>query len=139
MKKSTLYSIIFALILTGLFFSFYLSIVADFSTSTTCFPGTRCDIIEKSPYSHLFGIKLSFLGLAFFILLSAMFLMGYYYKKISKKTFTILSGIGALFAIYFLYLQFFVIDSMCSLCLIVNSLAIIIFLLGLFEKHIIKN
>ena len=139
MKKSALYLTIFGLVLIGLFFSFYLSIVADFNIGTTCFPGTKCDIIEKSPYSHFFGVKLNFLGIAFFAFLSVIFLMEYYYKKIPQKTFMIFSGIGALFAIYFLYLQFFVIHSICSLCLVVNNLAIIIFLLGLFEKQITRS
>ena len=94
---------------------------------------TSCYAIQNSGYEQTLGINNSYFGLIAFSLLSILIFL--HIKKPSKhrKKLIILGIIfGSLFAIYFLYLQFFVIQSLCKYCMVIDigmllSLGIITF------------
>ena len=108
-------------------------IYSDYTNSKFCLIGGNCDLVQNSEYSQMFGIKLNALGLIFFSALLVIYLLSYN-KKIPYNVFIILSGIGASFAAYFLYIQFFIIKSACGNCLIIDFTAIIIFVLALYNN-----
>lgn len=82
---------------------------------------TTCYAVQTSQYETTFGIKNAHAGLVIFsimVILTTLCL-----TKPSKNIKLILSiGImlGSLFAIYFLYLQFFVLDAICKYCMVID-------------------
>jgi uncharacterized membrane protein len=98
--------------------------------SVFCSLGGSCDLVQKSEYGELFGVlKVTTFGfiayIVFFILAVSAFFYGRYYEL-----FSIASIIGAGFALYFMYLQAFVLNAYCSNCLIIDGLTILIFLVN---------
>ncbi len=78
------------------------------------------------------GFKVNKLGTIGFTLLFVAFLIEYKHKK---KTLSLgLSTLGALFALYFLYIQFFVLKTLCSQCLIIDFSMLLIFYLAIKQS-----
>lgn len=82
---------------------------------------TTCYAVQTSQYETTFGIKNAHAGLVIFSIMVILTILCL--KKTSKNIKLILSiGImlGSLFAIYFLYLQFFVLDAICKYCMVID-------------------
>jgi len=113
--------------------------------SNLCFASNNgCSYVQESEYSHIFGISLAFLGLIFF---SILFLLNIFIsiKRDFLFLFPLFSFFGAIFAFYLIYIQFFKIKSICFKCIIIDSIAILLFLLSIFvflkkdKKSFYKN
>ena len=96
-----------------------------------CGHSAGCSIVQASQYESTFGFKNAHLGLVAFATLFIITLL--HDKKPTKKTKQIvLAGLvlGSLVALYFLYLQFFVLHAICKYCMIADFgiiLSLIIF------------
>ena len=111
-------------------------ITANASTGL-CKPGNGCDTVNSSVYGTTFGIKNSVYGI--FIFSFMIFLTLIHIKKPNRHTRRILHLlviIGSLIALYFMYLQFFVIKAMCEFCLVVDIglLVALVFMFLLWER-----
>ena len=106
------------------FIIFFLSLVASTilaikTTQPVCITG--CDLVTTSKYAYTFGIKNSVYGAFIFLILSAVT-----YSQIKKpsknKKLIINLGIifGSFIAVYFIYLQHFVLKNYCKYCLVVD-------------------
>lgn len=105
-----------------------------------CLTGGDCAEVQNSQYSQLFGIKLTNLGIIAFVLLLGLYIL--YIKKTNlylEKLFLIASVLGGLMALYFIYIQFVLIGKICSNCMIIDSFAIIISILSLYDFKKKKN
>lgn len=128
------YKMILALYFIALIFAVLISIKP---VSNICSPYEGCDNVLNSKYSQVFGIKTSILGI---IAISIVILVLLFHLKTptqKKQKFIRLSAIlGALIAIFLIYLQKFVIHSYCKYCLIVDTSLIIavIFLIIAWKK-----
>ncbi len=120
------------LILAEIILSGYL-VYTDYKGSGICLVTTdsTCNAVQDSIYGQLFGVKLTVFGVIAFSILLVTYLLSHPHK-IFEKIFFIFALIGALFSIYFLSLQFFVLNKICSSCVIIDNLMIAIFALGLF-------
>jgi len=118
-KQKYLFLIIFFLI------SLISSMVLIGDTSEICDPGKGCDLVQNSPYASTFGIKNSVYGLFIFsFLIIILFLQ---LKRESKmRNITLKIGVfsGFLVALYFIYLQAYVINAWCKYCMIVDTIMI---------------
>jgi uncharacterized membrane protein len=88
-----------------------------------------CNVVAESPYSHLFGISLSELGMVFYGLLffiAAVELA--LYRPILRRLLQIVATLGVLFSLYFTYLQAFVIHALCMYCLMSALISLLIVL-----------
>jgi|SRR3989344_2705052 len=95
-----------------------------------------CSAVQNSEYSKLFGIKLYDFGKVCFsvlLIIYAISKMKTKNKKIFSQLFVAATTIGAAFALYFLYIQAFILRTFCSNCLLIDGIAIIIFFLALAE------
>ena len=82
---------------------------------------TTCYAVQTSQYEQTFGIKNAHVGLLVFSLLAILTFA--HIKNPSKYKKNIITfGIicGAIFAIYFLYLQFFVLNAICKYCMVID-------------------
>ncbi len=117
------------LILLEILLTAYLFI--ESSSSGLCLGGADCASVQNSEYGSLFGIKLSFFGLAMFILLLGLFLATERYRWIYLLFFTG-AVLGFVFAIYFISIQLFILKKFCSSCILIDSIAIVIFIVTLY-------
>lgn len=105
------------------FISFVASAILSFIPAEQACGGvqTTCYVVQTSQYEKTLGINNSYLGLlAFPILL--IFALSYIKSPRKYKKQIITAGIifGSLVALYFLYIQFFVIQALCKYCMVVD-------------------
>lgn len=95
---------------------------------------TGCYEVQTSEYEEIFGIKSSFLGLICFSILLGFIISEIKTPKKYKRK-LIFWGIilFSIFAIYFIYLQLFVIKKFCEYCLVVD-IGILISLFIIWRK-----
>ena len=120
---------------------FIISLISSiilFSNSLTgiCDPEKGCDVVNSSVYGSTLGIKNSVYGMFIFSFMIALTL--FHINKPNKHTRRIIHTsviLGSIIALYFLYLQFFVIRVFCTFCLIIDFglLISLIFLFYLWE------
>ena len=110
-----------------------------------------CDSVMMSEYSMFFGIPVPIYGLLYFFAITAFFVLLTNYKtegaswvcKLSdllissdhysfqQKLFELMLVLGCSFAIWFLYILYFVLEMICKFCLLSHS-ALIVFTLIYF-------
>ena len=80
-----------------------------------------CYQVQASQYEETFGFKNAHLGLVAF---SALFLITFWHSKRPTKTTKKLIStglmIGSIVALYFIYLQFFILKAICKYCMVVD-------------------
>ena len=116
--KTKIFILIFSLV--GFSFSLYLYLNGQDSLLCT-FNG--CDLVLRSKFNKTLGVDNSILGILYFLTIGVLT----YFNK--EKILKILSTLGAIFALYLLFVMFFVLKEICPFCLIVDLIAIIIFVL----------
>jgi uncharacterized membrane protein len=83
---------------------------------------TSCYVVSQSGYEETIGINNSYLGLIAFGLLSILTLSNIKEPKKYKHKLIIFGIIaGSIFAIYYLYLQIFIIKALCKYCIVIDS------------------
>jgi uncharacterized membrane protein len=103
---------------------FIMSAILSFMTPEQACGGveTTCYAVQTSEYESTLGVNNSYFGLIAFSILGILAL---YQIREPKKTIKKLMNYGiiagAIFASYFLYLQFFVIDALCRYCMVVDT------------------
>jgi len=112
-------------------------ILATDNSTGICRPGNGCDTVNGSSYGSTLGIKNSYYGVVLFSFMTLLTLFHINrptrHTRIIIHTAIILAGAVAL---YFLYLQFFVIKAICEFCMVIDvgALFSLIFLVYLW-KH----
>ncbi len=114
----------------GLAVSLYLAVSHYLGIAVPCNVTRGCEEVLNSKYSFLFGLPLSVWGVAYFSAAIFMALLANHYA-IWRKILTWVLGVGAIMAVIFLGIQFFVIKKICQYCLTTDILAITLFLLDL--------
>ncbi|MEX0920803.1 MAG: vitamin K epoxide reductase family protein [Candidatus Pacearchaeota archaeon] len=132
MKSKQKYIILLILTLISLVSSIILSLPTESSDYCSFGEEGGCDIVHGSKYNYTLGIQNSYFGI---IIFSFLFLLIYSQIKNPSKnkenSINFLIIFGSLIALYFLYIQHFVLNSYCTYCIITDfslliSLGIII-------------
>ncbi len=113
------------------------AILATQATPPICTSG--CDTVTTSKYGYIFGIKNSVYGVFIFLFLSVITLL-HIIKPTKEKKMIINLGVifGSLVALYFVYLQHFVLKSYCKYCLVVDFsliISLIVLLISLWYEE----
>jgi uncharacterized membrane protein len=123
---------ILILIFSLIGFSFSLYLYLNKPDSSFCNFG-GCNYVLTGKFSKTLGIDNSILGVFYFLIVG---ILNYLNKE---KFLKILSGIGAIFALYLIFVMLFILKEICYYCLIVDLSAIIIFVLSYdFRKYFQK-
>lgn len=134
MLKRHKYDIIVLLAMIGFGISIYLATAKLLGLTVPCGISGGCNQVLESKYASLFGVPLAvwgvlyFAGVVFFSLLANSYQM-------ARKILTSMLSLGALGALSFLYLQFFVIKQICRYCFVTDVLAIFLLLWDINFEH----
>jgi dihydroorotate dehydrogenase subfamily 2 len=134
LKKYTI-QIILLLGILGFVDAFYLTYehYATASNEVVCYFGifSDCGRVLKSKYSEIFGIPLAVLGLIQYsmIILSSLYSLTTK-NRIGKYFILILTLAGVVASTYFVYLQLFVIGSLCLYCMGSALISLTLFLVA---------
>lgn len=116
----------------GIFISGYLVIKRFTGGSLACSRWAQCDVVNNSVYSQFYGMPVSVLGLAGYLLLLALALAALWTTGCTQRRILLLSlvlavgGVG--FSGYLTYLEIYVIEALCAWCV---ASAIVITLLAI--------
>lgn len=118
------YKILLLLFTVSLLFSILLAITP---TQKLCGEETSsCSIVQNSEYKETLGISNSIIGIVTFSLLIALVLSQIKNPKKNKKNFlAIVIAMSTVGALYFIYLQIFVIKALCPYCMIIDTATIL--------------
>lgn len=109
----------------------YLAGVALSGSELSCDVGglDGCNVVAQSPYSQIFGIPLGAYGVLFY---GILFFLSALYLALPKRVITrilfALGVFGFVVSLYFLYLQYVIIEAFCVYCVTSAVLATLIFL-----------
>lgn len=105
-----------------------------------CFITSGCDTVSKSPYSVLFGIPLSLLGMVFYLGTGLLAVLYFDTKStVVAKLIPLATAFGFLSSAYFIYIQKFKIGAFCIYCIISAIIATILFGLGVIVHKRVKE
>jgi len=116
----------------GILVSGYLAAKRLTGGGLACTRWAQCDVVNNSMYAKIYGVPVSFIGLAGYLVLlllaiAALRTSGTTQRQILLVSFLLaLGGVG--FSIYLTYIELFVIEAICSWCL---ASAVLIALLAL--------
>ena len=129
MLKSKYYAIAIAfLIIFELILNTYI-IYTDGANSFLCNSFSfSCLSVQNSQYGMLFGMKVSLFGIISFIMLFLLFISSLYSNKM-RRIFLLVVIIGAFFAAYFIAIQIFVLHQLCTICMIIDGIMLLILFL----------
>ena len=95
--------------------------------SLACTRWAQCDVVNNSVYSQIYGVPISVIGLAGYLLLLALALASLRTAGRTRRQILLLSFVlslaGVAFSAYLTYLEIYVIEALCAWC--VASAAII--------------
>jgi len=99
-----------------------------------CTRWAQCDVVNNSVYSQIYGVPVSVIGLAGYLLLlalafAALWTEGRTQRQILLLSF-VLSLVGVGFSVYLTYLEIYVIEALCAWCV---ASAVIITLLAVVD------
>ncbi|MFH1425603.1 MAG: vitamin K epoxide reductase family protein [archaeon] len=148
MKSIKVRTIIIALLILLIAMSGYLSYVHDIgATEGICVIPSNgnhagCSDVQNSVYGSFLGIKVCHWGLVSFSLLLIIYLIATAknrYNQSAHKLFVAGAFVGALVAVYFLLVQFFILKTLCSSCIVIDVSTVLVFLLGYAESHKLRR
>ena len=131
-QKNILYASIIFLLLISLVTSL---IIYTEPLSQLCGIKNSCSIVQSSQFSSFFGIKVSLIGVfafSFLILVTSLQMVSSSELKYQIIFYSLI--FGAIVALYFIFLQFFVIKEFCRDCLIVDLSTILSLFIFIFGK-----
>lgn len=103
--------------------------------SLACGPGGGCEYVQTSPHAMLLGIPVAVYGVAGYLVLLVVSLLGLQPRWVRRREPTValvaLSGAAVLFTAYLTYLEAFVIHAWCRWCLVSAGIITAIFVTSL--------
>lgn len=128
-----------ALSLIGFLDSAYLSAKHYLGTPVACSIFEGCEKVLTSQYATIYGIPVALLGVFYYL---TIFILTILYWDTGKAQFlqfaAYLTIAGFLASLWFVYLQLFVIGSICIYCIISAVASMLLFTLGLFVIFVLK-
>lgn len=110
----------------------YLTIEHYRDASVVCLLINTCDLVLQSSYATIGAIPVSLLGVVYYLGIFILSIISFI-KKNERLFFAtaLLTTLGLLASLWFLYIQLFIIHSLCFYCLFSAFDSIVLFILGL--------
>lgn len=123
------------IIMIDVLISIYL-VYSSYTQTAYCLFDGDCNSVQNSIYGTIFGIKLSWFGLFSFLTLLVVFIIEK--KKPTarmRNVFFTLTIVGSIFAAYFILIQLFVLKQICTFCIVIDSIMILILILTIIHRR----
>ncbi len=105
------------LLLAGISGAGYLSYAHLSGAPAVCYVVSGCDTVLASPYSRVFGVPVSYIGLGYYLAAVCLLLLSAR-GKIPLLGLFLYASAGILVSVILVYIQAFVLRSFCSSCLV---------------------
>lgn len=137
-KNGALYLAIAILSVAGIAVS-VVSLQRHYAKSATAFCDVgekfNCDIVNRSEYSRVMGIPVAGIGIAGYAVLFALATV-YRYRQETPLRLLLAAVVGLVFALYLTYIEGYVLETWCILCLSsLVAIAMITVLAGLVKAR----
>lgn len=115
--------------LVGLGDAIYLTVNHLSGAGVQCTIVHGCEAVLNSEYAKFAGVPLAFIGVAAYFAVFSLATLAAFGNKLAWNLLSLIIGAMAVFTIWLLYLQGFVIEAFCQFCLL--SAAVTFTLLGI--------
>ncbi len=105
-----------ALAVVGALIASYLAFVEVTGTEAVCGPVGDCNRVQLSPYASVAGVPVGVLGVAGYLVMGALWMVGRSHERIQLLVWALAVG-GVAFSIYLTFLEPFVIGATCIWCI----------------------
>jgi uncharacterized membrane protein len=118
----------------GVLVSGYLSVKRFTGGNLACSRWAECDVVNNSVYAKLYGVPVAFIGLAGYLVImclamAALQMEGAAQRRLLALGFLLaLGGLG--FSLYLTYLEIYVIEAICTWCVISATLITLLAIVG---------
>ncbi len=100
-----------------------------------CSISAGCDMVNASVYSEFLGFPVAGIGLAGYLAIFVIALMGQQPRWLSERwpdaSVTLLSGVAVVFTLYLTYAEIFILHAICQWCIVSQVVILAIFVLAL--------
>jgi uncharacterized membrane protein len=120
-RKPSYAALVWAVI--GLATSTYLTIEHFTASKLLACPESatiNCAKVTTSKWSHIFGIPVAVLGLAYFIVMVALCLPAAWRRPALELVRIVAVAVGAISVVYLLWIELFQVDAICIWCTVVH-------------------
>lgn len=123
--------------LVGVFVAAYLAFYkAGLIGTLACGTGS-CETVQQSPWAKFLGLPVAVWGVAFYLAVFVLAFAGTLERWADDRRVAVgllvLTGWGVIFSGYLTYLELFVINAICRYCVVSAILALIVFLLCVWD------
>lgn len=125
----------------GIYVAGYLVTKRFTGGSLACTRWAQCDVVNNSLYSQIYGVPVSVIGLAGYLLLLALAFAAMWTDGRTRRHLLllslVLSLVGVGFSVYLTYLEIYVIEALCAWCMasaIIITLLAIVQALNVFQR-----
>ena len=118
----------------------YLTVKHYQGVAPSCIIFSGCDTVATSVYATIGPIPVALLGVIFYFFMLLLSLM--YLDRRAKSALVVallVSSVGVLFTLWFLYLQVFVIKAFCVYCIFSAITSITLFFLSLIAVRLLQQ
>ncbi|MEK7083684.1 MAG: vitamin K epoxide reductase family protein [Patescibacteria group bacterium] len=131
--SSKLFAIVFLIIsLLGFIDATFLSVKHFTGGHLTCSIFSGCNIVANSQFSQIFGVPVALLGALYYF---TVFILAVAYLDMKKekilRTISLLTPIGLLASLWFVFLQFFILKAICLYCMMSATTSTLLFICGM--------
>jgi uncharacterized membrane protein len=125
--------VMLVLALIGIADAFYVAHASYSGQSMWCPIVDGCNTVAQSPYARIFGVPLSYFGLAFYLSMFGLAALLAFDPFSRGLRFGVLlyTAIGVSYSVYGMYLQLSLIRAVCSYCLISAVITVLLFIAAL--------
>jgi len=92
-------------------------------------PQFNCDVVNTSKYAAILGVPVAGIGFAGYLLFAALsvsLLKGFDLRGLASPALVAAAALGTGFSLYLTYVEFFILETVCILCVISQALVILI-------------
>jgi uncharacterized membrane protein len=118
----------------GALVSGYLSVKRLTGGSLACSRWAECDVVNNSVYAKLYGVPIAFIGLAGYLVIMCLAMAALQTEGATQRRLLALGFLLALggfgFSVYLTYLEIYVIEAICTWCVISAVLITLLTIIG---------
>lgn len=103
------------LALVGLGAAIYLT-YSKYAHDGVCGVSAGCTIVQNSPWSELYGIPVSVLGVIGYVGILGALLLGPQRNELVRLSLVVMSGVGFLFSLFLMYRAYITLEAFCPFC-----------------------